>query len=82
MGKFGPKKSKFFVLSENWRGWYLEDTGSYFQMKFQNLDLVLGRARPTKKKYLFRLIKLHRYHAGADLFHLKSVTGENSKERC
>ena len=28
LGKFGPKNSKVFVLSENWYTWYLKDADS------------------------------------------------------
>ena len=36
LGKFGPKKSKLSVLSENWDTWYLEDADSYFNICFLN----------------------------------------------
>ena len=32
--KFGQKKSKLSVLSENWHTWYLEDDDSYFKNCF------------------------------------------------
>ena len=34
LGKFGLKKSKLFVLPENWRTQYLEDVDSYFDISF------------------------------------------------
>ena len=36
LGKFGRKKSKFSVLSENWHAWYLEHTDSYSEINFLN----------------------------------------------
>ena len=36
LSKFGPKKSKFSVLSENWNAWYFEDTDSYSKINFLN----------------------------------------------
>ena len=39
LGKFGPKKSKLSVLSENWHAWYLEDTDSYSEFNFLNFKL-------------------------------------------
>ena len=35
-GKFGPKKSKLSVLSENWYTWYLEDADPFFNICFLN----------------------------------------------
>ena len=34
--KFGPKKSKLSVLSENWYTWYLKDADSYSNISFLN----------------------------------------------
>ena len=36
LGKFGPKKSKVSILSENWYTWYLKDADSYFNISFLN----------------------------------------------
>ena len=38
LGKFGPKKSKFPFLLENWHNWYLEDGDSYFNISFLNFQ--------------------------------------------
>ena len=38
LGKFGPKKSNFSVLPENWPTWYLEDVDSYSKISFLNLQ--------------------------------------------
>ena len=37
--KFGPKKSKLFVLSENWHTWYLEDADTYSDISFLNFKI-------------------------------------------
>ena len=29
LGKFGPRNSKLFILTENWHTWYMEDADSY-----------------------------------------------------
>ena len=34
LGKFGLKKWKFSVLSENWHTWYLKDADSYSNISF------------------------------------------------
>ena len=49
-GKFGPKKSKLFVLPENWHTWYLEDAGS-------TLNPFLGKSRSKVPSHHF-LLKL------------------------
>ena len=36
MSKFGPEKSKLFVLAENWYTWYHKDASSYFNISFLN----------------------------------------------
>ena len=36
LAKFGPKDSKFSVLSKNWHTWYLEDADSYCDISFLN----------------------------------------------
>ena len=36
LGKFGPKNSKFSILSENWYSWYLKDGDSYSNISFLN----------------------------------------------
>ena len=41
MGKFGPKKSKLFVLSKSWHTWYLEDADSYLKIGFLNFKLKI-----------------------------------------
>ena len=38
-GKFGPEKSKLFVLSKSSHKWYLEDADSYFNICFLNFQL-------------------------------------------
>ena len=38
MGKFGPKKSKLSVLSENWHTWYLGSADSESRLSFWNSD--------------------------------------------
>ena len=38
MGKFGWKKSKLFVLPENWHTEYLEDADSYCDISFLNFE--------------------------------------------
>ena len=56
MGKFGPKKSKMFVLSENWCTWYLKDANSYFEyqilirqfFEYQILISFLDKFGPKK----------------------------------
>ena len=40
-GKFGPKKSKLFVLSKIWHTWHLEDADSYFNICFLNFELTI-----------------------------------------
>ena len=55
MGKFGPKKSKLFVLPENWHMEYLEDTDSYCDIsffEFPTLNLFLGKFGLEKSKLL------------------------------
>ena len=37
--KFGPKKSKLFILSENWHTWYLEDADTYSDISFLNFKI-------------------------------------------
>ena len=36
LDKFGLKNSKFFVLTENWHTWYIEDADSYSNNSFLN----------------------------------------------
>ena len=36
LGKFGPKKSKFSILPENWHIWYLKEADSCFGSSFLN----------------------------------------------
>ena len=36
LGKFRSKKSKLFVLSENWYTWYLKDANPYCSISFLN----------------------------------------------
>ena len=38
MGKFGPKKSKLSVLTENWHTWYLGSADSESGLSFWNSD--------------------------------------------
>ena len=42
LGKFGPKKSKLFVLSKSWHTWYLEDADSCFKICFLNFELKIN----------------------------------------
>ena len=37
LGKFGPKKSKFSILPENWHIWYLKEVNSCSGSSFLNL---------------------------------------------
>ena len=39
LGKFGPKSSKFSILTENWHIGYLEDADSYCDISFLNFQL-------------------------------------------
>ena len=41
LGKFGPKKSKLPVLTENWYIWYLKDADSYFNISFMNFYIQI-----------------------------------------
>ena len=41
LSKFGPKKSKLFVLSKSWHTWYLEDADAYFNICFLNFELKI-----------------------------------------
>ena len=34
LAKFGRKKEKFSLLTENWHTWYLEDADSYSNIRF------------------------------------------------
>ena len=36
LGKFGPKNSKLFILTENRHTWYIEDADSYSENSFLN----------------------------------------------
>ena len=65
MGKFGPKKSKIFVLSKSWHAWYLEDADSYFNICFLNVDLKIHCWPNLAKKVKF-------VHLGLKLAHLVS----------
>ena len=53
LGKFGPKKSKMSVLTENWYTWYLgsadSESGLRF-LKFRPQNPVLGKFGPKKSK--------------------------------
>ena len=52
LGKFEPKKSKLFVLSENWHTWCLKDADSYSNINFVKLrqNPFLGEFGPKKSK--------------------------------
>ena len=53
MGKFGLKKSKLPVLSENWHIWYLKDDDSYSNinfLKFWPQNWFLGKFGQKKVK--------------------------------
>ena len=41
LGKFGSKKSKLPVLTENWYIWYLKDADSYFNNSFMNFYIQI-----------------------------------------
>ena len=53
MGKFGPKESKLYVLTQNWYTWNLgsadSDSGLRF-LKFRPLNPFLGKFGPKKSK--------------------------------
>ena len=36
LDKLGPKNSKFFILTENWHTWYVEDADCYSKISFLN----------------------------------------------
>ena len=38
LGQFVSKRSKLFVLPENWHTWYLKDANSYFNLSFLNFQ--------------------------------------------
>ena len=58
MGKFGPKKSKLFVLTENWHIWYNGsadfESGLRF-LKFQPQNPFLGKFGHETQSYLLFL---------------------------
>ena len=60
MGKFGPKKTKLFILSQNWHTWYLRNPDSYSNisfLKFRPQNSFLGKFG-TKKLKLSVLSKI------------------------
>ena len=83
LGEFGPKKSKLSVLPENWHTRYLEDADFYSHISFSNFQLEIhfsielgpgsGIACFVWCWYIWRI-------GVADLFQLKSVTGEDKEE--
>ena len=56
MGKFGSKRSKLFILTENWHTEYLEDANSYSVNSFLNiLPEIYFLANLGQKSQLFVL---------------------------
>ena len=56
LGKFGPKKSKLSVLTENWYTWYIGSADSEFRLrfvKFRPQIPSLGKFRSKNQSYPF-----------------------------
>ena len=53
LGKFGPKKTKLSVLSENWRIWYLKEADSYSDISFLNFQPKIHFRQICTKKVKF-----------------------------
>ena len=65
MGKFGPKKSKLFVLTENWHTWHLGSVDSEYGLrflKFRPQNPFLGKFWSKKSKLSLFLENWHTLH--------------------
>ena len=62
LGKFGPKKSKFSILSENWHIWYLKEADSCSGSSFLNFlsKIHFGQVWAKKVKVVRFFWKLRR----------------------